>query len=199
MQDRERTSPWIIAFRVIFTLALLGCIVFIFRNSIEPGQLSSLRSRAVMEKINALLSKVHINPLAEHTVRKLAHFMEFALEGFLLMFCLRVYTSHFVRHISWPLLAGLCTALTDETIQRFIPERTSSVIDVWLDMSGVVAGAFAAFILLMILRAFLAYYKVKKENNALRAEREKLLREQRETVHERLVRRAQESYKEENG
>ena len=46
------------------------------------------------------------------------------------MLCLRVYTRHFVRHISWPLLAGMSTALMDETIQISIPNRTSSVTDV---------------------------------------------------------------------
>lgn len=178
--EREKTSPWLIAFRVIFTIALIACIAFIFRNSLESGALSSARSQAVMQKINEILSVVNLGPLSEHTVRKLAHFAEFTLEGFLLMLCLRVYTNRFVRHISWPLLGGMTTALLDETIQRFIPNRTSQVTDVWIDMAGVVFGALIALILLLIVRGLMAFHTVKKENRRLRAERAALLRQQEE-------------------
>lgn len=170
--QNQKTSPWLIAFRVIFTIALIACIVFIFRNSLQEGYFSSERSQAVMRALNHLLDKVNLGPLSEHTVRKLAHFAEFTLEGFLLMLCLRVYTSHFVRHVSWPLLGGMTTALMDETIQKFIPGRTSQVTDVWIDMGGVVFGLFVALILLLIVRAITAFHRIKKENRRLRAERE---------------------------
>lgn len=97
--EKQRTSPWLILFRVIFTAALIACIAFIFRNSMETGTVSSARSQAVMAYVNDLLAKVHLGPLSEHTIRKLAHFLEFTVEGFLLMLCIRVYTKHFVRHI----------------------------------------------------------------------------------------------------
>ena len=178
--EHEKTSPWLIAFRVIFTIALIACIAFIFPNSLESGALSSARSQAVMQKINEILSVVNLGPLSEHTVRKLAHFAQFTLEGFLLMLCLRVDTNRFVRHISWPLLGGMTTALLDETIQRFIPNRTSQVTDVWIDMAGVVFGALIALILLLIVRGLMAFHAVKKENRRLRAERAALLRQQEE-------------------
>ena len=95
--EKERTSPWLILFRVVFTAALIACIMFIFRNSLENGAQSSARSQAVMQLVNSALAKVHLGPLSEHLIRKLAHFSEFALEGFLLMLCIRVYTKHFVR------------------------------------------------------------------------------------------------------
>ena len=143
-------------------------------------------SQAVTTLVNGFLGKFGLGPLSEHIIRKLAHFSEFMLEGFLLMLCLRVYTQHFVRHISWPLLAGMSTALMDETIQISIPNRTSSVTDVWIDMAGVIAGLFVALIILLILRATMAFYQVKRENKALRAEQEAL----RQREHERLARRA---------
>ena len=176
----KKTSPWLIVFRIIFTIALIVCILFIFHNSLEEGTISAARSQAVMQKINALLAKVHLGPLSQHTVRKLAHFAEFLLEGFLLMRCLRVYTKHFVRHVSWPLLGGLATALMDETIQLRIAGRTSSVVDVWIDFGGVTAGLLVALLLLLIVRGITSFYSIKKENRRLRAEREELLRQQRE-------------------
>ena len=120
--QQQKTSHWLIAFRVIFTAALLACILFIFRNSMQTGEVSSARSQAVTTLVNGFLGKFGLGPLSEHIIRKLAHFSEFMLEGFLLMLCLRVYTRHFVRHISWPLLAGMSTALMDETIQISHPQ-----------------------------------------------------------------------------
>lgn len=184
--EREKTSPWLIVLRVIFTAALIACIAFIFRNSMESGTVSSARSQAVMVYINNLLARVHLGPLSEHTVRKLAHFSEFALEGFLLMLCIRVYTKHFVRHMSWPLLGGMTTALMDETIQLRSISRSSSVVDVWIDMAGVTAGLLAALVILLIVRGITAFARVERENRALRAEREELRRRE----HERLARRA---------
>ena len=195
--EQHETSPWLIAFRVIFTFALIACIAFIFRNSLETGAQSSMRSQELMALLNELLGKVHLGPLSEHTIRKLAHFAEFTMEGFLLMLCLRVYTAHFVRHMSWPLLGGMTTALTDETIQRFIPNRTSAVTDVWIDMAGVVCGLFVALIILLIVRLLTAFYKIKKENRELRAEQDRLRRVQQEAEHERLARQAMRHYKEE--
>lgn len=186
----EKTSPWLIAFRVIFTLALLACVAYIFRNSLQTGTQSSLRSQAAMETVNETLGWLHLGPLSEHTIRKLAHFLEFMMEGFLLMLCLRVYTARFVRHISWPLLGGLATAVMDETIQVFIPNRTSLVTDVWIDMLGVVAGIFVALVILLIVRVVIAFAQIKQENRALREEREELRRAQREQEHERLAQRA---------
>lgn len=182
----QKAGPWLIAFRVIFTAALLACIAFIFRNSLEEGALSSARSRAVMERVNGLLAHLSIGPLSEYTVRKLAHLAEYALEGFLLMLCLRVYTARFVRHISWPLLGGLTTAVLDETIQLYRSGRSSQVTDIWVDMAGVVAGAFAALIILLIVRGVTAFYRVNQENRRLRAEQAAW--QQRE--HERLARQA---------
>ena len=176
--EREKTSPLLIVFRVLFTAALIGCILFIFHNSLETGAESSARSQAVMQMVNSFLAKLHLGPLSEHLIRKLAHFSEFALEGFLLMLCIRVYTRHFVRHMS--------TALMDETIQLRSVSRTSSVVDVWIDMSGVVAGLLAALIILLIVRGIAAYARMARENRALRAEREEL----RQREHERLARRA---------
>lgn len=188
--ERQKTSPWLIAFRVIFTIALVACIAYIFRNSLQTGAESSLRSQAAMQAVNETLGTIHLGPLSEHTVRKLAHFLEFTMEGFLLMLCLRVYTAHFVRHMSWPLLLGMSTALMDETIQLFIPNRTSMVTDVWIDMMGVVAGLLVALIILLIVRVVCAFARIKRENRALRAEREELRRAQQEQEHERLAQRA---------
>ena len=162
--QQQKTSPWLIAFRVIFTAALLACILFIFRNSMQTGEVSSARSQAVTALVNGFLGKFGLGPLSEHIIRKLAHFSEFMLEGFLLMLCLRVYTRRFVRHISWPILGGLLTALTDETIQMFSDGRSSQITDVWLDFSGVLTGILVGMFCLALCRMCYLLYKHRNED-----------------------------------
>ena len=154
--QNERLSPWVIVGRVVFTLALAGCIWFIFSNSMAVAQVSSASSGRVLTLLQGALRRLGHPALAQrltmHIVRKMAHFCEYTLEGFLLMLCMRVYTRRYVRHISVPMLGGVLTALTDETIQIFSPGRSSQVTDVWLDSAGVLAGILTALVLMALCR-----------------------------------------------
>ena len=154
--QNERLSPWVIVGRVVFTLALAGCIWFIFSNSMAVAQVSSASSGRVLQLMQAALRRLGHPALAQrltqHVVRKMAHFCEYMLEGFLLMLCMRVYTRQYIWHISVPLLGGVLTALTDETIQIFSPGRSSQVTDVWLDSAGVLAGILTALVLMALCR-----------------------------------------------
>ena len=151
-EQNQRTSPWLIAWRMIFTFALIGCIVFIFSNSLQIADVSEGASGRVLGILQGILRHLGLPGAADrltmHIVRKLAHFCEYLLEGFLLMLCLRVYTRHFFKHVSWPMLGGLLTALTDETIQLFVPGRSGQVTDIWIDFSGVMTGLLVGLILL---------------------------------------------------
>ena len=155
-RDNERTSPWLIAARVVFTLALAGCIWFIFSNSMAVAQVSSASSGRVLTLLQGALRRLGHPALAQrltqHVVRKMAHFCEYMLEGFLLMLCMRVYSRHPLRHITVPMLGGVLTALTDENIQLYSPGRSSQVTDVWLDSVGVLAGILAALVLMALCR-----------------------------------------------
>lgn len=154
--QNERLSPWVIVGRVVFTLALAGCIWFIFSNSMAVAQVSSASSGRVLTLLQGALRRLGHPALAQrltqHVVRKMAHFCEYMLEGFLLMLCMRVYSRHPLRHITVPMLGGGLTALTDETIQLYSPGRSSQVTDVWLDSVGVLAGILAALVLMALCR-----------------------------------------------
>ena len=165
MSKTSRTSPWLIAARVLFTMALVACIVFIFSNSMQMGAVSEGASGRVLRLVQRALTRLGMPELAahvtQHFIRKLAHFCEYTLEGFLLMLCMRVYTRNYVWHISVPLLGGVLTALTDETIQIYSPGRSSQVTDVWLDSAGVLAGILAALVL-MALCGLLFHHRNKE-------------------------------------
>jgi len=157
----QRTSPWVTAGRVIFTLALIGCIAFIFSNSMKIASVSTVSSGRVLTLLQAVLRRLGHPALAQrltmHIVRKMAHFCEYTLEGFLLMLCIRVY----VRHISVPMLGGVLTAMADETIQIYSPGRSSQVTDVWLDSAGVLAGILIALVFMALCR--MLFHRCNKE------------------------------------
>ena len=54
--------------------------------------------------------------------------------------CLRAYRMENQRWLLWQLWLGTVIPLMDETIQLFTEGRSGQISDVWLDMSGVLAG-----------------------------------------------------------
>ena len=164
-KEPQSLSPWVLGGRVLFTLALAGCIWFIFSNSMAVADVSSVSSGRVLQLLQAVLRRLGHPALAQrltmHIVRKMAHFCEYTLEGFLLMLCMRVYTRRYVRHISVPMLGGVLTAMADETIQIYSPGRSSQVTDVWLDSAGVLAGILIALVFMVLCR--LLFHHRKKE------------------------------------
>lgn len=151
--ERTRTSHiLLILFRILFTVLVLWTLWFIFHNALESGALSSAHSQAFTDMLNRALSQVGVHPLANAAVRKLAHFGEYYLLGFAYTLCLRVYTRHYIRHISWPLLLGLLVANADETLQQFLASgRDGNLKDVWIDFMGCSCGILCAICLLLII------------------------------------------------
>ena len=164
-KEPQSLSPWVLGGRVLFTLALAGCIWFIFSNSMAVADVSSVSSGRVLQLLQAVLRRLGMPGLAQrltmHIVRKMAHFCEYTLEGFLLMLCMRVYSRRPLRHITVPMLAGVLTALTDETIQLFSQGRSSQVTDVWLDSAGVLAGILIALVFMALCR--MLFHRCNKE------------------------------------
>lgn len=137
--------------RYIFIVLLLASVGFIWINSFMPAGESGRFSGLVRDIINSILGgKITIS---ENTVRKLAHFGEFAFFG--IVFSLLLW-DRLKNKLSFILLCGLGTAVLDETIQLFSGGRVSQVKDVWIDFIG-----FAASVLVMVLINNLM--RIKKE------------------------------------
>ena len=146
--------------KLLVLAGLAWTVCFIFSNSMQTAAVSSGASGRVLALLQDLLRRLGHPGLAarltDHIVRKLAHFCEYMLEGFFLVLVTRVAAGrhrHLLPYLSWPALAGVLTALTDETIQLFFQGRGSRVTDVWIDFGGVVAGMLAGLVFLALLRA----------------------------------------------
>ena len=79
--DMQKTSPWLIAARVIFTFALIACIVFIFSNSMQIGDVSETASGRVLLLMKKVFTRLGMpgaaNLAASPTVKNA---IAFALE-----------------------------------------------------------------------------------------------------------------------
>ena len=165
---------FIILFRIIFTLAVFATIAFIFYNSAQVAEVSSEYSGQFTVLLNRLLQYTPLDiVLTEHQVRKLAHMAEFAALGFFLTLCLRVYTKRLVAFCAWPLLFGLFIAVCDEFLQRFIPGRSSSIKDIFIDFTGVCGGTAVAIAVVFAFSVIFWLIWGRKRKQQLKAEWEK--------------------------
>lgn len=137
------------------TALLVCCLIFIWGNSLLPGEISGAISDEVKEILEVIFPGGETSPAEESfLVRKLAHFTEFAALGM----CLGWLFGMLGKGKIQPFLLGAAAACVDETIQRFVPDRGPSLRDVGIDSSGVLTG----LILLYIGHAYLRKRRTKK-------------------------------------
>ena len=113
--------------RVLFTVLTVLWIAVIWGHSLMPADLSKQESGGLLSLLIQYLPW-----LTDHIIRKAAHFTEYAILGALLFGA----TKGGRRSPAFPPLAGILTAMTDESIQLFSDGRSGQVTDVWLDFAG---------------------------------------------------------------
>ena len=111
-------------------------LALIWGNSVLPGGVSMELSDGFLALLGRSIP--FLARIGSMLIRKLAHFSEFACLGLLLGWLLSPEGGF--RGFAAPALLGTLAACVDETIQRFVPGRESSLIDVWIDIFGVCAG-----------------------------------------------------------
>ena len=116
---------------------LVCCLIFIWGNSLLPGEVSGAISDFVKDTLAVLFEQGKPEPdNGGFLLRKMAHFTEFTALGL----CLCWLFGMLGKGMLLPFLCGAAAACVDETIQRFIPGRGPSVRDVCIDSSGVLLG-----------------------------------------------------------
>lgn len=137
---------WKWGWRQFLRVLVLGALGFmavqIWLFSSETASLSAERSQQWLAFLNLWARRLHLDvQLTGNSVRKLAHFAEFAALGFLAQLSFGVVNKlngHTALH---GLFLGLVVAVADETLQLFVDGRGSSVRDVVIDFFGMLAGS----------------------------------------------------------
>lgn len=137
--------------KITFAILIVLNLAFIWGNSLLPGQESGEISSGLLQWLKDMFPV--LMGMGEFLLRKLGHFSEFAMLGLLLCAFFRECGQTGIHRITMPLLCGTLAAMCDETIQTFVPDRGPSVIDVWIDTSGVMTG-----ILLLLAGSFIMTY-----------------------------------------
>ena len=124
--------------RMRLCVVLLSCcLIFIWGNSLLPGEISGAISDFVKNILAAIFEQGKPEPEnSGFLLRKLAHCTEFTMLGL----CLCWLFGMLGKGMLVPFLWGGLAACVDETIQLFVPDRGPSVRDVCIDSSGVLLG-----------------------------------------------------------
>lgn len=123
--------------RLKWCSVLLICnLIFIWGNSLLPGEISGALSDWVKSLLEGLFSAGPEENLGGGLLRKAAHFTEFTALGL----CLGWLFGMLQKKAWIPFAFGVLAASVDETIQRFVPDRGPSIRDVYIDSCGVLTG-----------------------------------------------------------
>ena len=155
-------TPWV---RVATTLMTVALMVMIFCFSMENAEASDRRSGVIANIIIRIVYPQYEQMDAEqqqsvydgvqHVVRKLAHFTEYMMLGFMIRLCLESWFGHRMKKYRILALigfgAGAGYACTDEAHQLAIDGRSGQFTDVLVDSSGVLAGVALGTLLIRSL------------------------------------------------
>ena len=144
--------------RLRLCVSLLICnLIFIWGNSLLPGEISGAFSDWVKAVLARILPMGPDDGTCGGLLRKAAHFTEFAALGALLAWLHGMLDKGRVRPFLW----GVLAAAADEIIQCFVPDRGPGIKDVCIDSAGVLTG---------IILLWYGYHFVKKRSMNLSLE-----------------------------
>lgn len=119
---------------VIFWLFSAVIMVLIFNFSAATGDESEELSQNLLTKIIEFIG----NFISHNTLRKLAHFSEFAALGFCVTGA--IHYTFGKRKFYIPLIPCVLYAISDEIHQHFVPERACRLFDMFVDSCGIMTG-----------------------------------------------------------
>lgn len=141
---------------------MLGWMLVIFMFSAQTGEKSAKLSGGITERVLEVFVKDFAQMPAEQqlsmkdevgfVVRKLAHYTEYLILGFLLMNLIRTYDTSCRKGflLSWGL--GTLYAFSDELHQIFSEGRSPQLRDVCIDSAGVLTGTLLVLLLMHFYR-----------------------------------------------
>ena len=132
----------------IFPMLTVLMIAVIWGHSMMPGEVSADESGFLTDFLQNLFNFTSVD--TEHIVRKCAHFFEYMILGILFAIDMILYKKR--PFCPAAVIPGLLVPQVDESIQLFTPERSGSLVDVWLDFSGYVTGMIFVGVIYKIVK-----------------------------------------------
>lgn len=175
--------------RILRFIPMIVVMALIFYFSAKPGDESAKQSNFIVEAIARLVEgaahyEIPANAVIMMSliVRKAAHFTEYAILGWAVMFALYFFISHFKASLILPILISVLYAASDEFHQYFVPGRVGTWKDVLIDSCGAITG---------IVIYYLVWLKLvntsKSERASKRATRRLVKKARRRNMKENLL------------
>ena len=131
---------------VIFALLTVAVMFVIFTFSSATGEESEVVSQNLLSVIIEFIGSF----ISHNTLRKLAHFSEFAALGFFMAGTVHFSSGKLKFYV--PLIPCILYAVSDEIHQYFVPERACRVFDIFVDSAGSLTGILIFILLIAIIR-----------------------------------------------
>ena len=138
MKTLKKKKSFCLLLIIIWTL-------FIWRNSLQIGNLSQQQSDWFVDKIKYFINFIFNfnnsqNDLSflSFLIRKFAHFSEFFILSFL--WSILILKLNNSKKIFLPILFSILISIIDETIQLYVPGRAGMLRDVFIDSTGAFFG-----------------------------------------------------------
>lgn len=147
--------------RGILVILLMIMFSTIFNFSAQDGEESGSLSREITENVTKNVKSIQRMEKSkkektldkiEHFIRKLAHFSLYTVVGILMMSLMSTYNLIQMKRLEISLGVGVIYAISDEFHQMFIPDRSSSIIDVFIDSCGVFVGILVVVLGLKVIK-----------------------------------------------
>lgn len=140
----------IIALRVILLILIIAWMITIFMFSNQNGQSSSGLSRKFTFWF---INNEELLEYAERIIRKLAHFTIYFTGGLIVYPFTETFKNlnkkkGFICSISF----GLLYAISDEIHQLYVPGRSGSPIDVYIDTLAFIIGSLVSLLILKLVK-----------------------------------------------
>lgn len=137
----------------ILTTAIILTLCFIWGNSLLPASISGAISGWLKAFIMSILSGLSSTSVStgDGLLRKIAHATEYAALGAELFYLFSIIMK---KPLSSVILSGFSVALIDETIQLFVDGRAGLVVDIWIDIFGVLVGILLLAMIFCIKETF---------------------------------------------
>jgi len=135
---------------LVLTVLLVATVLFIWGNSMESKNESIEHSKEFAEAVEPTLEfSIGEGNITDPLVRKLAHFIEFAVLGCELALLIILRRRMKLQAAVNCLFVGLSIAVTDEALQ-LLSDRGSQVQDILLDFASVSTGIALIFLIYWI-------------------------------------------------
>ncbi len=143
----RKSVLWILT---IVWMLLIFC--FSAQPATESSELSESLTLSIIKKLPITCSMTpeqqeEIVEAVHNIVRKIAHFIIYAVLGALVFLLLQSYDVSLKKCFLWTACICFCYAISDEVHQMFSAGRACRIFDMFLDTFGAVCGSFAVYFL----------------------------------------------------